>query len=65
VAIGFVAQEAFMDRQIVIAGVVALTLASIAKVLPSNAIMANTETVKTQIQTFAPTQPDPLWLVGP
>lgn len=54
-----------MDRQIVIAGVVALTLASIAKVLPSNAIMANTETVKTQIQTFAPTQPDPLWLVGP
>lgn len=64
-AVEFATQEAFMDRQIVIAGVVALTLASIAKVLPSSAIMANTETVKSQIQTFAPTQPDPLWLVGP
>lgn len=54
-----------MDRQIVIASVVALTLASIVKILPGQEITAATGTVKAHPQTFAPTQPDPLWLVGP
>ncbi len=54
-----------MDRQIVIASVVALTLASIAKILPPQEIMAKTGAVRTQIHTSAPTQPDPQWLVGP
>ena len=54
-----------MDRQIVIASVVALTLASIVKVLPPQEITGATWTVKPQAQTFVATQPDSLWLVGP
>jgi hypothetical protein len=54
-----------MDRHIVIASIVALALASVAKVLPPQEITVTTGIVKTHIETVAPTQPDPLWLVGP
>jgi hypothetical protein len=60
-----------MDRQIVIASVIALTLAAAVKIHSPIEAAANSETANTQIQTVSAahpltfTQPDPMWLVGP
>lgn len=60
-----------MDRQIAIAVVVALTLATAVKIHSPIEAAANFETVNTQVQAAgasepsAFTQPDPMWLVGP
>ena len=60
-----------MDRQIVIASVIALTLVAAVKIHPPIEAGANSEMANTRIQAAgatAPstfTQPDPMWLVGP
>ena len=60
-----------MDRQIAIASVIALTLATAVKIHTPVQAAANTEMANTRIQTAgaiqpsAFTQPDPMWLVGP
>jgi hypothetical protein len=60
-----------MDRQIAIASVIALTLATVVKIHAPVEVAANTEMANTRIQTAgtiqpsAFTQPDPMWLVGP
>jgi hypothetical protein len=59
-----------MDRQIVIASVIALTLAAVVKIHSPIEAAANSETANTQIQAVGATepstftQPDPMWLVG-
>jgi len=60
-----------VDRQIVIASVIALVLATAVKVHAPVETAANTEMANTWIQmtgaaqTSAFIQPDPMWLVGP
>ena len=60
-----------MDRQIVIASVIALTLAAVVKIHSPIEAAANSETANTQIQAVGATepstftQPDPMWLMGP
>lgn len=60
-----------MDRQFVIASVIALTLAAAVKIYSPIEAAANSETANTQIQTVSAAypltlaQPDPMWLVGP
>lgn len=60
-----------MDRQIVIASVIALVLATAVKIHAPVEAAANTQTANTWIQmtdTAQPSafiQPDPMWLVGP
>ena len=60
-----------MDRQIVIASVIALTLVIVVKIHPPIEVAAKFEMANTQIQAAGATQPstftqpDPMWLVGP
>ena len=60
-----------MDRQIIVAIVVALSLATAIKIHPPIEAAANTETANTRIQAVGETQaarftqPDTTWLVGP
>lgn len=64
-------QEALVDRQIVIASVIALVLATAVKIHAPIEAGANTEMANTWIQTAgtaqpsAFSQPDPMSLVGP
>jgi hypothetical protein len=51
-----------VDRPIVIAAAIALTLATFVK-FENAANIGTVETTRTQPVTF--TQPDPMWLVGP
>jgi hypothetical protein len=60
-----------MDRQIIIASVIALTLVAAVKIHSPIEAAANSEATNTQIQAAGATepstftQPDPMWLVGP
>ena len=63
--------EVLVDRQLVVASVIALVLATAVKVHAPVETAANTEMANTWIQTTgaartsALIKPDPMWLVGP